>query len=55
MLILITGSAIYANFFGTKHGTQQYVVVNEIEMAIGLRENFEHYLDGYKNGYSSEE
>lgn len=51
----ITGSAIYANFFGTKYGSQLYEAKDDIETAIGLWENFERYLDEYKDDYSPEE
>lgn len=51
----ITGSAIYANFFGTQYGAQLYEAEDDIETAIGLWENFERYLDEYKDDYSSEE
>lgn len=51
----ITGSAIYANFFGTQYGAQLYEAEGDTETAIGLWENFERYLDEYKDDYSSEE
>lgn len=51
----ITGSAIYANFFGTQYGAQLYVAEDDPESAIALWENFERYLDEYKEDYTSEE
>ena len=51
----VTGSAIYANFFGTKYGAQLYSAENDNQTAIGLWENFERYLDEYKDDYTPEE
>ena len=51
----ITGSAIYANFFGTQYGAQLYAAENDNKTALGLWENFERYLDEYKDDYTSEE
>jgi hypothetical protein len=51
----ITGSAIYSNFFGTQYGAQLFEAEDDIKTAIGLWENFERYLEEYKDDYSPEE
>lgn len=51
----ITGSAIYANFFGTQYGAQLYAAENDNETAIALWDNFSSYLDEYQDDYTPEE
>ena len=50
-----TGSAISANFCGTKYGARLFVAVDDPENAIRLWEKFERYLDENKDDYEPEE
>lgn len=51
----LTGSAIYANFYGTQYTAQLCLTDNDPETALYLWENLEKYIDEHRDEYSSEE